>query len=456
MDDLNVMLDMFGQQSQMDIYTQICLCFGVDDPALYPLVIDTLSRGLRKLAEGLPWTAGQIVNEGSGDGDTGVYLIKALDNSPELVVRDWRDNASMPSMKALRQRNFPINMLDETQIASRATIPTSEDELKPKPVFAVQANFIRGGLILTFVGQHQAMDMTGQEHLIRLLSKACHGTPFTDEEAMSTNPDEDIIPFLEDPYSPGIELQHQLVKYPPLQQTSEGASATQVSEPVRCIWTNFVLSLDNLIALKNSASASQPSNSLFISTDDAVTALFWQSIMRARLPRLNHASKVKFARAVDMRSLMGVSPMYPGLLQTMAYTDCELETLVRRSLGGVASQLRRSLDAEGLIYQTRSLATYLSRCPDKDTVSFTASLNLSSDIAMSSWAKLHSYTLDFNLRLGNPEAVRRPLFIPVEGLGYLLPRNLDGEMVVALCLREEDMARLKQDKIFAQYARCDG
>lgn len=112
--------------------------------------------------------------------------------------------------------------------------------------------------------------------------------------------------------------------------------------------------------------------------------------------------------------------------------------------------------ASNLGYNTRALATFLNRTPDENIISFTATLDLSADIMFSSWAKLDCYELDFNLGLGKPEAVRRPQFEPVESLIYSMPRTLDGEIAVAICLRDEDMERLRADEEFAKYGRYIG
>lgn len=73
-----------------------------------------------------------------------------------------------------------------------------------------------------------------------------------------------------------------------------------------------------------------------------------------------------------------------------------------------------------------------------------------------SWAKLSCYELDFHLGLGRPEAVRRPQFAPFESLIYPMPRALDGEVAVAVCVRDEDMERLRADEAFAMYGRYIG
>lgn len=142
----------------------------------------------------------------------------------------------------------------------------------------------------------------------------------------------------------------------------------------------------------------------------------------------------------------------------MTYHTYTLQKLVEEPLGGVASQLRSALDPKtsNLGYDTRALATFLNRTPNKNIVSFTATLDLSADIIFSSWAKVDCYGLDFNLGLGKPEAVRRPRFNPVESLIFLMPRTLDGEIAAAICLRDEDMERLRVDEEFNKYGRYIG
>jgi len=68
----------------------------------------------------------------------------------------------------------------------------------------------------------------------------------------------------------------------------------------------------------------------------------------------------------------------------------------------------------------------------------------------SSWANLDCCRLDLNLRKGQPEAERRPRFEPVESLIHLMPRALDGEITIAICLRDEYMERLRADEEFAK------
>jgi len=424
----------------------------VSDPSSHPAIINTLTNGLERLSASFPWIAGQLVNEGSGPGDTGIFKIKPLGKFPPLVVKDYTHDASIPSMNDLRRANFPISMLDESIIAPRKTIPVGDESVTP--IFLVQANFITGGLVLTFVGQHNSMDMTGQGQIIHLLSKACRNEEFTSEELSSGNlMRRNLIPLLDDSYEPGTGLARQVAKSSP----SEGTDGPPASHPPpKCTWAYFTFSPTSLAALKSLATKSITlSEGSYISTDDTLSAFIWQSITRARIPRLNSTTKSTFARAVDVRRYLGIPQTYPGIVQNMTFHTYALQELVEEPLGSIASQLRLAVDPKtsSLEYDTRALATFLHRSPDKSAVSFVATLDLSSDIMLSSWAKLDCYELDFNLGLGKPEAVRRPKFVPFESLLYLMPKAPDGEIAVATCLRDEDMERLRVDEEFGRYAR---
>lgn len=449
--DLDVHIDILGQQSLLKIYTQITLCYPVPDASSHPKIIDILTNGLERLSASFPWVAGQVVNEGSGEGNTGTFKIKPLEKIPRLVVKDLREETSAPTMDSLRQAKFPFRMLDESVVAPRNTIPGSPEEshLDSDPVFLVQASFITGGLLLTLVAHHSTMDMTGQGQVIDLLSKACRGEEFTAEELSVGNLDRrTVIPFLDSSHQPGPELSYQIIKPP--------TSNTPPPPPPESTWKYFTFPFTSLTSLKSLATSSLPSTCTYISTDDALTAFTWQSIARARLHRLQPSTQSTFARAVDVRSFLNVPQTYPGLVQNMTYHPSTLQTLTSAPLGAIAADLRSALNPQTstLEYNTRSLATYLDKSPDKSTTSFAATLDLSADLMLSSWAKLDCYELDFGLGLGKPESVRRPQFLPVESLLYLMPKALNGEITVAICLRDEDMERLKVDEEFLKYGTC--
>ncbi|KAJ5864488.1 Transferase [Penicillium soppii] len=448
-------LDVFGQTPGLyKLYTQLCSVYAISDTSSHDTIIDILINGLDQLAKSFPWLTGQVVNEGAGDGHTGVFKITPLDKI-QLVVKDLRPDSSAPTMNSLRQANYPFTMFDENVIAPCTTLNlpdnppsiTSESAL----VFCVQANFIEGGLMLTTVTQHNVMDMTGHDFIMRLLSKACKNEPFTNEELTIGNMNRSrAIPLLDDSYTPGPELAHQIVKPPP----SNSDTASDPVVPPQSTWAYIELSATQLNALKSLATKTLPPSTTFISTDDAISAFIWQCIARARASRLGATSKSMLARAVDVRQRLGMPKAYPGLVQAMTYNTGTIRQISEEPLGIVAAQIRSQLDPKNndLAFNTSALATFLSRSHDRTKASITASVDVSSDFMLSSWSRISCYELDFGLGLGKPEAVRRPHFTPFEGLGYLMPRSPAGELQAAICLRDEDWDGFKADEEFTKYA----
>lgn len=439
-------LDALGQTPLLNsLYTQLSFFFPLTEACdgNRNRIVQILTNGLERLSASFPWTAGHVVNK------DGIYKIKTFKSIPQLFVKDLtiEHDSAVPTMEGLRQAKFPFRMLDEGIIAPCKTFAIGDEAAADLPVFLVQVNFIDGGLILTFNAQHGCMDMSGQGQVIYLLSKACRNEGFSAMELSSGNLDrQDLVPLIEN-YTPGPELEYQLVK-----QTSEG-QLTPPQPPAS--WAYFDFDATSLSRLKAHATSALPSG--YVSTDDTLTAFVWQNVTRARLPRLesikDHPSTI--ARAVDVRRHLDLPETYTGLMQNMTYVTYPIQQLTEEPLGHVASQFRRALNAD-LAYNTRSLVTYLDQADDKESVGITATLELSKDIMLSSWAKEKSYELDFGLGLGRPECVRRPQFPGVESLMYLMPKTLNGDIAVAVCLRDEDMERLKADQEFSKYGMFVG
>lgn len=444
---MDIEIEYLGQQTLLKLFTPVCLCYSIDGRVKDSDVVEKLESGLTRLAESFPWVAGHIVTEGATEKSSGVLRIRPFEKRPVLVVKDLRNNSNAPTMDALRNAGFPMKMLDESVVCPLTTRPKSLNDVFP--VLSLQANFIKGGLILSVVGAHNAMDFVGQGHLIHLFSKACNGQDFTKEELEWGNSVRtEIVPLLDNATDATNELGRPLRT-----STSNFAPA---SNPDACVWRTFIFSKTSLEQIKVLANDTLPSSARFISTDDAVSALIWQAVTRARLPRLDPGEETICGRACDVRSYLNVSKCYPGVLQNMVYSIFTFKQLVNESLGVIASDLRSKLDPSTVARNTQSIATYLSNTTNKNT-SFTSSIEPSKDIMLSSWAKVDLYDkIDFNLDLGIPEAVQRPDFVPVEGLLYLLPRKPNGDIYLVACLHQDDMNNLSADNVFLRYAQLLG
>ena len=156
-------------------------------------------------------------------------------------------------------------------------------------------------------------------------------------------------------------------------------------------------------------------------------------------------------RAIDVRSALSIPPTYLSNLHHQTYSTLKFSSLTSANLASLALSLRSALNPSELNYAVRSLAT--AACSgDKLKITYGADVDLSKDVWFSSWAKLPCYDLELNLGLGLPEAVRRSRFDAIKSLMYLLPMGREGGIDAALCLRDEDMESLKNDKVWAEYS----
>lgn len=452
-------LDILGQQSRINrIYTQITLCFPLPvEPAadLEPHIVRVLSAGFHRLTASFPWIGGTVVN------NQGRFKVKQVEDQARIVVKDLKNDVSFPSWSTLKQARFPFMMLDESIVAPRNTLAISDNSGIELPVLLVQASFVRSGLLLTFNGQHGSMDMTGLGQVMYLFAKACRKEAFTPVELSVGNMSrKNIIPLPNDSHMQSTSETN--TRSPTRTADTIGQSKTQLSQLASDPWAYFSFPATALAKLKSLAMTSVSFGS-FVSTDDVLTAFIWQAISRSRLPRLeikDYTQNSTLSRNVDVRRFFSVPSTYPGCVSDSTVHTSQISELTREPLGMVATRLRSALAPDMLRDNMRTAAAQISLHGHAARANFAANSNPELDVRLSSWAKETCYELDFGLGygIGRPEAVRRPRFTGIarEGLVYLLPKSLDGEIVVGACLRNEDLNRLRADGEFAKYSSYIG
>ena len=446
-----VNLDIFGQRLVV-IFTQISFCFINETDHAPEDLISILERGLDYLGHSFPWLAGQVVCEGATPSNTGTFKIVPLERRPKLTIRDHRESMSM---KTLQSRNFSMADLHESIVAPRNTSSGRPGETLAE-VSQLQATLIDGGIILTFLGQHQALDGVGLGQVVHLFSKACRGDDFTaDELRICDLANARPLELYDETWSPGLELEYNGVKVH-ASDPSPGRLRYKIpSEPG--VWCHFNIDAQCSSQIKSLAMEHLPDGCAYISADDALSAFIWQAITRARYARLDRSTPVLFARAVDLRRCLELPQIHPGFVQSMTYHSFAADELVRpKSLGLIAANLRTALQPEDLAHHGRSFATLISRTADKTKTSYLAGFDMSRDVMLSSWTNQNSYEHDFGLGLGKPAAVRRPYFSSFPGLVYLLPKAPNGDIGVAVWLSREDMDTLKLDETFMSYVAFIG
>lgn len=456
-------LDLLGTQPRLfRLYTQLAFMFRATEQVQHDTIISKLTAGLDRLAQAFPWTAGQVINTNHEPDGLPSYRVRPLEARPRLIVRNYENDAAIPTLARLEEAKYPMSMLHEDVWAPCPTKPSGSGN-EPAPVMLVQLSFIKDGLVLCINMQHNVCDMNGQAAVMGWLSRACRNEKFTKDELHIGNTDRraTVLPINGAAQDVRDDLENQLLPTSNDLHGSVATTATPAPVPPPCSWVYYKLSSSSQQRLKDFASTELPDEfTKFISTDDALSALIFASVLRARRHRLPDESRVvSIARAVNARRYLNVPADYPGVLQNMAYTKHSLANLCELPLGHIAASLRRQVDpgTSDVARRTRSLITFLSQAPENSSkFSFVARQNYDADIALSSWSKVPAYDWDFGLGLGSAVAVRRPGFLPIESLMYIMPKDRDGSTAVAMCLREEDIKRLQKDEEWAHFVEYVG
>jgi trichothecene 3-O-acetyltransferase len=354
-----------------------------------------------------------------------------------------------------------LRLLKEEIVCPRGTLFGSFSDPSiagVNPTLIVQATFIRGGLVLSILAEHHTMDAHGHGVIMDLLHKACRDEPFTSEELAAVSIDrQNIIPLLDpDTYDPSV-LKSRDPGKPPGPATDRKPKVSLADIATQPQWSQFHFPKSSLTTIKDLASTNLPTSTPYISTDDALTAFIFQRILVARFHRLDPSVSSTIARAVNVRPYFPSIPkLYPGMVINMTQTTTTLSSALTDPLSHIAAPMRAAVDpaTSTLARDTSTLATLLSVSADKRLGNAASSFDFNVDVMLSSWAKLDCYNLDFGLGLGLPDAVRRPEFTtPFSSLMYLLPKDREEGVVLMICLRNDDMEKLRLDEEWQKFAK---
>ena len=453
-----------GQLPWLSSYTQLLIGFPLSVDVKRDEAIKVLQEATKELSSTFPFLAGQVVHEipkGRELTNSGTFSVTPYtphaDGKSLLHVKDCTDLC--PSYEELARAKAPMTMLDGKVLAPMKGLPEKYmGSSEVTPVLIIQANFIKGGLLLCFSSNHHSLDMNGQGQMIRLFATACRGEQFNDAHVKSGNLNINTIISLLNPETEPL-LAHRDMRCP----SSLGLSGTPPA-PAQfpTSWRYYRFSASVLAKLKAEATQDLigPGKEVeWISTNDALTAFIWHCLSAARAPRLKPDTKSIFQRAVNGRRCLDppVPEGYMGHLVAGSGATLPVSDLVdMKNLAATTLLIRKSLKGTD-DYHVRSLITTIDREEDKTTFAYEGGLNdPGTDLVVSSWADLRLYEVRFGELLGFPGFVRRPTNTPCECLTYLMPRTREGDIDALLCLRDEDHDALEKNDAWASVAEVIG
>jgi trichothecene 3-O-acetyltransferase len=435
-------------QIPLNFYTQVLLGFPLESQEI-EAAVQSLNHGVQVLIRTFPFLAGQVILEGKDSTSSGIYRVVPQQHLDILRVKDC--TALCPSYNEIVHAKAPGSMLNGDILTPMKGLPESHDPKNGLPVFILQLNIVNGGAILCSSCVHQSLDMNGQGHLLILLAQACNNQPISEEDVNAGNLDgASVIPLLRSDENP---LEHENFRGPsrlgPEQPTGISTAAP---------WTYFRFAKSSLAKFKAEASLHLDKSTIeWISTNDALAAFIWQRLGSARSRRFSQETSMFCDRLVNIRGRLKppVPAGYMGHMLILDQIALSFRQLACSSLSDIASQLRQSLNSID-DHHIRSAATLLQNEKDKSTFQYGANAVGDRDLTISSWAGLQLASVSFGFPLGQPTFVRRAIQADCEGLAYLMPTTIDGDIDVAVSLRKDDLDVLEQDSVWRNFAETIG
>lgn len=372
-----------------------------------------------------------------------------------IVVKDLRD--SYPSeYTGLKSKSFPVSSFDADTFCRRSVWPSAGESL---PISLVQANFIRGGLILSWCILHMVGDGTSFYTWTKVWAEGCR-------QAQGLKiPDPIQLPALwvdrETVMKPSGRNSGKIEDHP--EYTLLPFTPTEA--PPKMISPNhrgqvFYFSPESLSKLKADASptnTTEPSDLEWISTNDALSALLWRTVMAVQWPleTLEGDPISVFNIAIDGRLRTDPKVHHDTLgcfLEYVAIKAPIRKMLEHLNIADLAVSIRKAiLKADNQF--TDDVVTLIEKIEDVDRLLPTAFLDVPGfNCVQTSWLNFELYGIEWGSLLGHKiDAVRVPHVGAINGLQVVLPVLPNGGMEIMVGVEESCLDRLLNDPLFMKY-----
>jgi hypothetical protein len=439
-------------------YLRYVFPFQLQDEYDLSEVVRVLEAGYQVLTQRIPEVGCEAVLDGNSKQKGVMKLQRQTDgDAARIVVKDLRQSFESDYAE-LKAKSFPVASFNADTFCSRSVWPSPGERL---PVSAVQANFIRGGLILTWCIFHMVGDGTTFYTWTNIWAEGCRRAqgleildPIEFPEAIWTDRAQVTKP---SGRNSGKIEDHP--EYTLLPFTPPGAPPKMTSLSHR--GQVFYFSPESLAALKEEASpanATEPSDQKWISTNDALAALLWRTVMAVQSPleTLEGDPVSVYNIAIDGRQRTD-SKLHPEtmgcFLEYVAVSAPICKMLSTLNLADLATEIRKALLRADEQF-TDDVVALVDQLEDVDRLVPTAFLDVPGfNCVLTSWVSFKLYGLEWGPLLGNNiESVRVPHLGCINGCQVVLPVLPNGGMEILVGVEESSLDRLLKDPLFTKYA----
>ncbi|KIL90116.1 hypothetical protein FAVG1_06854 [Fusarium avenaceum] len=425
---------------------RLILCYPLASSVDKLQIYEHLKEGLAHTIVSIPWITG-IIGPEIGQ-DPKLRKVQIL-SSPSGLAFPYKDlTETLPSYAELKERAFPLSEFSTAHLGPIDVMPHGDHQ----PVFAAQANFVNGGLLLSVGVHHSACDASALEAIIStwsentaVVSGSSHGFSRFDV------PSNDRSPLMQGELASGTDIsafpEYVLRPTPNSAHGDFGGMPSFEMPPLSSHLFHF--SPEALAKLKEDAVA--------FSSHDALCAFIWQRMTLARIrsgvftdpPSETETTRLGFAVNIRSRVSPPLPPSYMGN-GSMACVTRRMEVASLASSDGLrqaAAAMRRSLNEFNSPSRITSTIGLLTSRPDPTDFKLDFHAFLGPDVVESSWADLDPYRLRWGGAIGSLDAVRMP-GEGADGSVMIMPRLKDGSLDVIVSLATAAMEKLLDDKEF--------
>ncbi|KAL4811208.1 transferase family-domain-containing protein [Aspergillus unguis] len=411
-----------------------------------------LQAGYESLTQRIPVVGSEAVPDTESK-QAGVLKFQPYEDN-KIVIKDLR--TEYPSSYAdLKSKAFPVAAFDADTFCRRSVWPVAGERL---PISLVQANFIQGGVVLTWCILHMSGDGKSFYTWTKIWAEECRRAqdldipePLQLADAVWKDREQVMKPSGKNKGRVEDHPEYTLLPFTPPGAPPKMASPSHRGQV-------YYFSPESLAALKAEASpanATEPSDQAWISTNDALSALVWRTVMAVQSPleTLEGDPVSVFNIAIDgrLRTNPKIHPDTAGcFLEYVAVSMPIRKMLGPLGLADLAVQIRKSIIKADDQF-TDDVVTLVEQLEDVDRLVPTAFLDVPGfNCVQTSWIGFELYGLDWGL-LGKIDAVRVPHVGCINGLQVVLPVLPDGGMEVVVGVEESCLDRLLNDPLLNKF-----
>ncbi|KAJ5984564.1 hypothetical protein N7481_006663 [Penicillium waksmanii] len=422
--------------------------------------IDEVARVLKAGYDALSQRIPEVACEAIPDTDTtqkGVMKFQLMEkgSGTHIAVKDLR-SSYQPTYAELKSKSFPVSSFDADTFCPRSVWPSPGERL---PISLIQANFIQGGLVLSWCILHMAGDGTSFHTWTKVWAEECRRAQGLDipqpvQLADAICKDRELVMKSSGRNKGNIEDHPEWTLLP---FTPPGAPPKMVSPHHR--GQVFYFSPESLEALKAEASpsnATEQSDQEWISTNDALSALLWRTVMAVQSPleSLEGDPVSIFNIAIDgrLRTSPQIHPETLGcFLEYVAVSAPIRKMLSTPNIADLAVQIRKAvLRADDQF--SDDIVSLVEKVEDVDRLVPTAFLDVpGKNCILTSWINFKIYDLTWGPLLGTIDAIRTPHVGCINGLQVVFPVLPDGGIEILVGVEESCLGRLLNDPLFTRF-----